>query len=82
MEPLQFDFTFDIITLIIFYFSVFSAKIASKLTLTYLVGLLFTILLNFGDGSHKEIYSTSWEEAYIHLGQNRSKEWEHNYKPN
>lgn len=46
--------------------------------LAYLVSVLFTILLNFGDGSCKEIYSISGEEAYIHLAQNRNKEWKCN----
>lgn len=46
--------------------------------LAYLVTMLFTILLNFGDGSCKEIYTIFGEDIYIHLVQNRNEEWKCN----
>lgn len=79
VQSLYFGFPFDIISLITFHWSVFPGTVSSKSTLAYLVGLLFTILLNLGEGSHEEIYSITREETYVHLGQKRSDKWEYNW---
>lgn len=60
----------------------FAATTASKFMFAYLLSLLFTILLNFGDGSHEEIYSIIGKNAYIELGQKRAYKWKYNWKTN
>lgn len=62
----------DTISLVCIEKREFAATNASKFMFAYLLSLLFTILLNFGDGSHEEIYSITGKNAYIHLGQKRA----------
>lgn len=44
----------------------------------YRVSLPFTILLDFVNRPHEEIYSITGEKADVHLGHKRSEEWAYN----
>lgn len=57
-----------------------AATTDSKFMAAYRVSLPFTILLDFVNRPHEEIYSITGEKADVHLGHKRSEEWAYNWK--